>query len=81
MLNKKILDLYERAGFSHETNEGSWPSIYSVGKPLEELVKLVVEECAVAAENTSRIFSDGDAGTGSKAAATAVRYYGESLLK
>jgi hypothetical protein len=81
MLNKKILELYEKAGFSHESAEGKWPNIYSIGRPLEELVRLVVEECAVAAENTARGFSDGDAGVGSKSAANAVRYYGESLLK
>lgn len=81
MLNKKILDLYERAGFSHASAEGKWPNIYSVGRPLEELVRLVVEECAVAAENTARSFSDGDAGVGSKSAANAVRHYGDTLLK
>ena len=80
MLNKKILDLYERAGFSHDP-EGKWPVTSSIGRPLEELVRLVVEECAVAAENTARSFSDGDAGVGSKTAANAVRYYGETLLK
>jgi hypothetical protein len=80
MLNDKILDLYERAGFSHEI-EGKWPNIFSVGRPLEELIRIVTEECAIAAENTARNFSDGDAGVGSKAAANAVRHYADTLLK
>lgn len=80
MLNKKILDLYERAGFSNDP-EGRWPVTSSIGRPLEELIRLVVEECAVAAENTARSFADGDAGVGSKSAANAVRHYGNTLFK
>lgn len=81
MLNDKILDLYERAGFSHKSVEDKWPNIYSIGTPLERLVALVVEDCAIAAEKHARSYSDGDAGKGAHGAANAVRYYGETLLK
>lgn len=78
MLNNKLLDLYRSAGFSTEV-EGKWPNIYSVGKPMEELVRLVIEECAQAAENHSRSFSGVD--VGAKGAADAVRNVGATLLK
>lgn len=80
MLNDKIKDLYDRAGFSCDV-EGKWPNIFSVGIPLEKLVALVVNECAIAAEEHARSYSDGDAGVGAKGAAGAVRNYGNTLFK
>lgn len=79
MMNNKIKKLYVAAGFSDDI-EGKWPNIFSVGTPLELLVKLVVEECAIAAELHARSYSDGDAGTGATASANAVRAYGHNLL-
>lgn len=80
MTNTKLKNLYEKAGFSTEAG-GSWPTTIHAGTPLDKLVKLVIEECAVAAEQHSRTYSDGDAGSGSFGAARAVRFYGESLFK
>ena len=80
MLNDKIKDLYDRAGFSCEV-EGKWPNIFSVGTPLEKLIALVVDDCAKAAEEHARSYSDGDAGKGAVGAANAVRYYGNTLFK
>ena len=79
MLNDKLLDLYKRAGFSIDA-EGKWPNIYSVGTPLEELVRLVVEDCAVAAEQAARNFGDTAGVPGAVAAASAVRYVGKSYI-
>ena len=79
MLNDKIKDLYDRAGFSCEA-EGKWPSILSVGIPLEKLIALVVDDCAKAAEEHARSYSDGDAGKGAIGASTAVRHYGKTLF-
>ncbi len=80
MLNDKIKNLYDKAGFSYE-EEGKWPNIFSVGVPLENLIALVVDECAKAAEIHANSFSDGDAGKGATGAAQAVRAYGLSLFK
>ena len=80
MLNDKIKDLYDKAGFSVDA-EGKWPSALSVGIPLEKLVALVVNECAIAAEEHARSYSDGDAGSGAVGAAQAVRHYGSTLFK
>jgi len=80
MLNDKIKELYKKAGFSLEI-EGKWPNIYSVGTPMERLVALVIEDCAIAAETHARSYSGGDSGHGSIGAAAAVRSYGASLLK
>jgi hypothetical protein len=80
MLNDKIKDLYEKAGFSLEI-EGRWPNIYSVGTPMERLVALVVAECAQAAALHANSYSNGEAGAGAAGAAEAVRSYGESLFK
>lgn len=79
MLNDKLLDLYARAGFSTEI-EGKWPNIYSVGTPLEELIRLVVKECAEAAELASRGFGDTAGVPGAVAAASAVRCVGKSYI-
>jgi hypothetical protein len=79
MLSKKILELYVRAGFSIEA-EGKWPNIYSVGNSLEELVRLVVEDCAEAAELAARNFGDTSGVPGAHAAASAVRQVGKSYL-
>ncbi len=78
MLNEKLLDLYTRAGFSVNV-EGKWPNIYSVGSPLEELVRLVTEECARAAEDHARSYSE--VAIGAYGAADAVRNVSNSLLK
>lgn len=78
MLNDKIKNLYDRAGFSYEA-EGKWPNIFSVGTPLEKLIALVVEDCAKAAELHATSYSDGDAGSGATGAANAVRYVGKAL--
>ena len=80
MLNDKIKDLYDRAGFSYDA-EGKWPNIFSVGTPLEKLVALVVDDCAKVAEEHARSYSDGDAGVGAAGAANAVRHYGSTLFK
>ena len=80
MLNDKIKDLYDRAGFSYEA-EGKWPNIFSVGTPLEKLIAHVVDDCAKAAAEHARSYSDGDAGTGAAGASQAVRSYGASLFK
>lgn len=80
MLNDKIKDLYDRAGFSCEA-EGKWPNIFSVGVPLEKLIALVVNDCAIAAEEHARSYSDGDADKGAVGASQAVRSYGASLFK
>ena len=80
MLNDKIKDLYDRAGFSYES-EGKWPNIFSVGTPLEKLIKLVVEDCATAAAHHARSYSDGDAGSGATGASGAVKAYGNSLFE
>ena len=80
MLNDKIKDLYNRAGFSCES-EGKWPCIFSVGTPLEKLVALVVDDCAKAAEEHARSYSDGEAGVGAAGAARAVRHHGSTLFK
>jgi hypothetical protein len=80
MLNDKIKDLYDRAGFSCDV-EGKWPNIFSVGTPLEKLIAIVVDDCAKAAEEHARSYSDGDAGKGAHGAANAVRHYGNTLFK
>lgn len=80
MLNNKIKELYEKAGFSLDM-DGRWPNIYSVGTPMEKLVALVVAECVEVAAAHSNSYSDGAAGTGAIGASMAVRSYGESLFK
>ena len=80
MMNLKLKDLYTTAGFSVDA-EGQWPCTLVVGSPLEQLIKLVVEECATAAAIHARAYSDGDAGTGAIGASNAVKAYGASLFK
>ena len=80
MLNDKIKDLYDRAGFTYEA-EGKWPNIFSIGLPLENLIALVIDDCAKIAEEHARSYADGDAGKGASGAANAVRYYGVSIFK
>ena len=80
MLNDKIKDLYDRAGFSVDA-EGKWPSVLSVGTPLQKLIALVVNDCAIVAAESARSHSDGDAGKGAAVAALAVRHYGAELFK
>jgi hypothetical protein len=80
MTNTKLAELYKRAGFSTDTN-GYWPVTTIVGAPLERLIKLVIEDCAIAAEHHARSYADGDAGTGAKGAAGAVRSLGITLFK
>ena len=80
MMNPKLKELYAKAGFSVDV-EGPWPSTLVVGTPLENLVKLVVEECANAESLHARSYSDGDFGSGSIGAASAVREYGSNLFK
>lgn len=46
-----------------------------------KLVELIIEGAAKAAEESARSFSDGDAASGCKVAASAVKYYGQQLLK
>lgn len=71
MLNDKIKDLYDRAGFSYEA-EGKWPNIFSVGMPLEKLIALVVNDCAIAAEEHARSYSDGAAKEPATGSCTAI---------
>ena len=79
-MNNKLKELCEKAGFSTEV-QGNWPTTIGVGKPLENLIALVVEDCAVAAELHARSYADGDSGTGAIGAAHAVRTYGSNLFK
>lgn len=46
-----------------------------------KLSELIISGAAKMAEESSRSFSDGDGASGCKAAANAVKYYGEQLLK
>ena len=75
-MNQKLKDLISKSGLSVDHYQ-----IRGYTQDLEKLIKSIVEECAVVAEQTSRSFSDGDAGVGSAVAAQAVRHYGETLFK
>ena len=79
MLNTKLINLYNNAGFSTDMT-GYWPVSTIVGVPLENLIKLVVEECATAAAEHARSYADGDAGSGAIGASNAVKAYGNSLF-
>jgi len=76
-LAKKYKALYElarKAGFDDD-------ALAYTEFSLLPFFELVIEQAAVAAEQHSRSYSDGDAGTGCYGAANAVRAYGKNLGK
>ena len=77
-MNKRIKELAAEAiAFAtQETRAGSGIPGHLIYR--EKFTRLLIEECAVAAELAARSFSDGDAGTGCAAAAAAVRYVGKA---
>jgi hypothetical protein len=79
MLNKNTGDLLKRSG-AHITTENlmsnsvqhrQFVEMYEAN--VEALIASIIDECATAAEESARSFSDGAAATGSSAAAWAVR--------
>ena len=62
------IDKYGMAFANRDHNED--------GVDLELFAKLLIEECAVAAELAARTFSDGDAGLGCYTAANTIRCFG-----
>jgi len=78
-MNKRIKDIAKQAGFDIDLLSQPYPG----GFPRDDMLvldsfsKLIIEECAKAAELHARSFSDGDAGIGCYGAAAAVRAVGK----
>lgn len=69
---KALDDLARQAGFDDD-------ALAHTEFCLLPFFDLVIEQAAIAAEQHSRSYSDGDAGTGCYGAAAAVRAYGKFL--
>lgn len=75
-MNTKIKSLAERAGFQF----GKWTSsdnVY-VESELNRFANLIIEECALAADQHQRSFSTSSDGAACSGAANAVRQIGKS---
>ena len=72
-MNEKFTKLITESGLTQD-------HISAFSSNIETLIQTVIEECAVVAEQHSRTYSDGDAGSGAKGAANAVRCYSKTLF-
>lgn len=71
-MNRRIKELARQATISRFSSGNSEADDASI----EMFAKLLIEECAKAAELHARSYSDGDAGSGCYGAAAAVRCVG-----
>jgi len=71
-MNRRIKELARQATISRFSSGNSEADDASI----EKFAKLLIEECAMAAELHARSYSDGDAGSGCYGAAAAVRCVG-----
>ena len=71
-----VVDVGNRAGLALEGTSLDEDVCFSYSD-LIKFFQIVVEDCAVVAEQQARIYSDGDAGDGCHRAASAIRTYGK----
>ncbi len=80
MTTKNMLELCKRAKLIYAADK-ECAEFDSTVSPLEKLIALVIEDCAIAAEEHARSYSEIEPGIGAKGAANAVRRYASTLLK
>ena len=80
MTTKNMLELCKRAKLIYAADSESAVTDGTVS-PIEKLIALIIEDCAVAAEGHAWSYSDAESGVGAKGAANAVRRYASTLLK
>lgn len=78
-MNKKIDELANRANIKWMIGNGPGGAcIFYDVNDFYKFAKSLIEECALAAEQHARSYSDGDAGAGCYGAAAAIRNIGKN---